>query len=94
MIELPYKDKFKEIPSIDVEDIVKYFNLEFGLEFAEEPVKKFKQDDFTYKGIFQVDNRETMVWSVAGQDICAIVQPYEDAYILAMGPCPDEIFHG
>ena len=94
MIDLPYKDKFSEIPTIDVDDIVKYFNLEFGLEFTDEPVNKFKAEDFKFRGLYKVENRETMVWTVNGQDVCAIVQPYEDSYILAMGPCPDEIVSG
>ena len=88
MIDLPYKDKFDEIPTIDIDEIVKYFNLEFGLEFADVPVDKFTVEDFKYVGVFQMDGRETMIWSVKTKDICVTVQPYENSYILGMGTCP------
>lgn len=91
--------KFEEIPEIDLQDIADYFNLEYGLtlfdgdEDDEELVERIKKEQFTpehfrFLGVFEVDGVETMVWSVAGDDIYATVQPYESPYCIGMDSRP------
>jgi hypothetical protein len=88
MIDLPYKRKFDSIPEVDVDELVNYFNLEFGVS---NNANKFSKDDFKYLGIFEVDSYEGMYWEVKGQDICATVRPFEDTYIIEMDKRPEEL---
>ncbi|MDF1780157.1 MAG: hypothetical protein P1U67_02560 [Alcanivoracaceae bacterium] len=86
-MDLPYRDKFDSIPDVDPQKLVQYFNLEYGLEFGPE-AKKFTERDFQYLGVYEIVGRETMVWSVAGVEVCATAQPYENSFILGMDKCP------
>lgn len=89
MVELPFKDRFSELPEVDLQEVANYFNLELTLGF-EGSSKKLSPKDFTYLGVYRLQGRETMVWEVKGLDICATVQPYEDAYLIAMDGRPSE----
>lgn len=88
MIDIPIKNKFDELPEVDPQGFVNYFNLEFGISNESADDKPFTAEDFTYVGVFEVGGIETMFWSVAGKNICATVQPYENAYIIAMDNLP------
>lgn len=87
MIDLPFKSSFDELPDIDPEQFVEYFNLEFGICPDEKP---FVAADFSYIGVQEVNGIQTMFWSVTGQDVCAIVQPYENSYMIGMDRLPSE----
>ncbi len=93
MVDLPYGTKFDSLPNVDIEQIVEYFNLEFGLN-DDTADNKFTEDDFHYMGVFQVGEIETVFWSVKGQNVCATVQPYENSYILGMDSCPSQTNKG
>ncbi|WP_461516838.1 hypothetical protein [Porticoccus sp.] len=84
MIDLPFKPSFDELPDIDPEQFVEYFNLEFGISPDNPNEKPFIATDFSYIGVHEVNGIQTMFWSVAGQDICATIQPYEDSYMIGM----------
>ncbi|MEP5766047.1 MAG: hypothetical protein ABJ308_15730 [Halieaceae bacterium] len=88
MIDLPYKKTFEELPDIDPEQFVEYFNLEFGLSSEGPEKERFVASDFLYIGVQDVNGIETMIWSVKGKDIYATVQPYEDSYLIAMDQLP------
>ena len=80
--------KFEKLPVVDIQHIVHYFNLEYGLEFGEDEDAKFKPEHFNYLGVFEVDGVETMLWSVKGDDICGAVQPYGDSFTIGMEYLP------
>ena len=89
MIELPYKDKFDEVPDVDSQELANYFNVELSLG-ASPDSPELGPEDFSYLGIFITQGRETMVWAVKGHEICATAQPYEDTYLIAMDRRPNE----
>jgi len=93
------KKKFNELPKIELQKIADYFNLEHGYELFDEDLEdkayveeikeqQYKPENFQYLGVYTLDGIETMVWRVENDDICAIVQPYEDSYTLGMCNCP------
>ena len=90
MVELPFKERFSELPEVDLQEIANYFNLELALGSEGSP-GKLSPNDFMYLGVYRVQGRETMVWEVKGLDICATVQPYEDTYLIAMDGRPSEV---
>lgn len=90
MIDLPFKARFDELPEIDPVQLAEYFNLEFGVSPDNPKESPFIATDFSYIGVHQVNNIETMFWSVKGRDICATVQPYEDSYMIAMDQLPSD----
>lgn len=89
MIELPYRDKFDDIPEVDPQELANYFNVELSLR-SDAASPELGPEDFSYLGIFMSQGRETMVWAVKGHDICATAQPYEGTYLIAMDSRPDE----
>lgn len=88
MIDLPYKRKFTTIPEIDKRELVDYFNLELAGDSVGLGVKKYQPDDFVYIGVIEVDGFERMYWQVADTNLCAMVRPYEDTYIIEMDSLP------
>lgn len=83
MVELPYHTEFSEIPNIRVDDLVDYFNLEFGIE-RKSSEKKFVADDFNYIGIHKIDGFEMMLWQVRNCQFHASVQPFAETFITGM----------
>lgn len=84
MVDLPYHREFREIPDIDVDDLVGYFNREFGIGPTSQNPKPFTVADFSYIGIRKVDGWEMMLWRVADCQAHASVQPFADSYITGM----------
>lgn len=80
MIDLPYRQKFDVLPEVGIQELVDYFNLELSLEGG----STYSEDDFEYIGIFELDGFERMCWTVRGMELCAIVRPFEDSYIIEM----------
>lgn len=87
MIELPYKEHFTQMPDIDVHELVDYFNREYGLEGVDK--KQLFAEDFEYLGLFEVDGFERIYWLIKGQEIGAVIRPFEDSYIIEMDKVPD-----
>ncbi len=83
VITIPIKKRFDVIPEINIDDIVHYFNLEFGLDKSKQD-SQFTKSDFIYLGLYSVSDVETMCWSVKKQAIVATVQPYDNNWILGM----------
>ena len=84
MVELPYHRESSEVPDIDVDDLVQYFNLEFGIDDSGPSENAFKSGDFSYIGIRKIDGYEMMLWRVDKCQVHASVQPFEDGYITGM----------
>ncbi len=84
-MELPYKSKFDSLPEIELKQLVEYFNLEYGIAGVG---KEFVESDFSYEGLYIIDGAETMVWAVNECEVCALVKPFEDSYIIEMGEGP------
>jgi hypothetical protein len=60
MVDLPFRSKFGELPEINPEEFVQYFNLEFGIS-PDYPVETvFTAADFSYIGVHVIDGIETM----------------------------------
>ena len=84
-MDLPYKSKFENIPEIELNQLVDYFNLEFATQNEND---KFVDTDFIYEGIHTIDGIDTMCWSVKNCKTYALVKPFEDSYIIEMGDGP------
>jgi len=84
-MDLPYGTKFENIPDIEVDTLIEYFNLEFGVAGSSDV---FKESDFKYLGVFIKEGMEAMYWSVNNCKVHAVVRPFEDSYIIEMGDGP------
>ena len=84
MVELPYHREFSEVPEINVENLVHYFNLEFGIDESNPEEKPFSATDFSYIGIHKIDGYEMMLWRVKNCQVHASIQPFEDSFITGM----------
>ena len=82
MIELPYERKFDTVPEVDLQEIVDYFNMEFGLNRGDSNM--YQCGNFEYLGLFEDSGFERMIWKVREKDLCATVRPFEGTYIIEM----------
>ena len=84
-MKLPYKKKFEELPNVDINEIVEYFNL----ELSSEPQNQMDESCFEYLGVYEVGGYERMCWKVKDKDLYATVRPFDDTYIIEMDCMPD-----